>query len=255
MTAPVCYLSCLCLLQLCSVANAQNEPAYDWMHKQAGGERQSSGANLVGSFGYEHGPGFRGTRATSTNGAFLFALEYSHLGFSTGMVESLAQDADSSQTELFVAYSYPLGWVDLSGGVQTFIEFDTDHRDSLEMFFEARTEPIYGFNFYLGQFLEPTHGFHSYTEFKVSRRYGPTSRKIGVEPYALISFGNYYKNDFTLNHAQFGVDTEYKINDRLVIAVYGAAVLPLEGVKMFTGSDDLQGLVGFRISYQWENTR
>ncbi len=182
MRALVCCTGCLFAVQFLSALNAQNESTLNWKQSQSNYVEQSIGGFLTASVGYEHGPGFRGTRPTGSDGAFLLAVEYSSLGFATGLVESLALDSRSSQTELFAAYSYPLGWVDLSGGLQTFIEFDTDHRDSLEMFFEARTEPIYGLNFYLGQFVALTHDFNSYTEIKVSRRYGPISRIIAVEP-------------------------------------------------------------------------
>jgi hypothetical protein len=172
------------------------------------------------------------------------------MGYSFGLVESLATDADSSQTELFAAYSYPLGWVDVSGGLQTFLNFDNGLRDSLELFFEAHTEPIYGFNFFLGQYFELTHGFHSYTELKVSRRYDP-SDTFALEPYALISAGNYYTDNFTLNHAQFGIDSEWALSNKWALGFQAGCVIPLEGVEDFTDSDDLEFIGAIRLTYQF----
>lgn len=200
--------------------------------------------------GLDHGPVFRGVKPTVTDQAFTLATEYSHLGYSFGLVESLATDADSSQTELFGAYSYPLGWVEVRGGLQTFLNFDNGLRDSLELFFEAHTEPICGFNFFLGQYSELTHGFHSYTEFKISRRYDPTDT-FALEPYALISAGNYYTDSFTLNHAQFGIDSEWEFTNNWAVGCQVGCVIPLEGVEDFTGSNDLEFIGGIRLTYQF----
>jgi hypothetical protein len=211
-------------------------------------EQTVSDKSGTSNIGFDHGPVFRGVKPTVTDQAFTLAAEYSRLGYSFGLVESLATDANSSQTELFAAYSYPLGWVEVSGGLQTFLNFDNGLRDSLELFLEARTEPIYGFNFFLGQYFEVTHGFHSYTEFKVSRRYDPTDT-FALEPYALISVGNYHTETFTLNHAQFGIDSEWQINNKWSVGLNVGCVLPLDGVDRFTGSDDLEFLAGFRLSF------
>jgi hypothetical protein len=210
-------------------------------------ELPKSNAWKVGSLGIEYGPAFRGTNPTGTEQVFTLAGEYSALGWSLGLVESIASDFDSSQTELFSTYSYPLGWVEVSGGLQGFLNFDTGHRDSLEVFLEARTEPIYGFNFFLGQYFELTHGFHSYSEFKVSHRFDSMLEKFGFEPYVLISFGNYHTDAFDFNHAQFGIDSVWQINDKFNMGIFAAAVLPMNGVKEFTQTSTTEGLLGIRL--------
>jgi hypothetical protein len=202
-------------------------------------------------FGLDQGPTFRGIRPTATEQAFTLAGEYSALGWSFGFLESIATDANSSQTEVFAAYSYPLGWVEISSGLQTFLNFDTGLRDSLELFLEARTEPIYGFNFFLGQYFELTHGLRSYTEFKVSRRIDTVPNRFAFEPYALISFGNYNTDTYTFNHAQIGLDSEWTFSERASLGLYGGVVIPMAGVEGRTRGNSPQALAGFRLTYRF----
>ena len=200
--------------------------------------------------GIEYGNGFRGVQPTARDNAFIASLEFSHFGFSIGVFEKLDFGGDSSQTEVFASYSYPVGIAELSIGVDGFLNSDTGHRDSSEIFFEVRTEPLWrDLNFNIGQFFEVTHGFHSYTELKISRIFDPISKRLAIEPYALVSFGDFHTDDFVFNHSQVGFDSVVLLNEGAFLTPYAAIVLPLDGVSDFTGSSDLEPLVGVNFTY------
>jgi hypothetical protein len=200
------------------------------------------------SVGYENGPGFRGTRATANDHATFVSVEYSSIGVSCGLTENLGLNDVSSQTELFGTYSYPLRWIDLSTGCQAFLNVDTGHRDSFELLIEARTRPIFGVNFFLGHYLEVTNGGHNYLELKASHRFDPIHNKFAFEPYAAFGCGDYYTDQFKLTHAQFGVDSEWRLSRRFALTIYGAAVKPLDGARAFSHSHDVEGLFGVRLA-------
>ena len=236
-------LQAVALMGVCATpALASGEPAIIPTQRVLG--------NLMITSGYDLGPAFRGTRTTRAQYSFFLDLEYSWFGWSAGVLETFASDGRSHQTELFASYSYPFGYVDVTTGMQGFINQDTGHRDSFELFVECRTEPIQGLNIYAGQFLEVTHQVHSYTELKVSHRFRPIRERLSIEPNAIFAFGNYHSHNFAADHVQIGFDSELRVTTRMSVGINAGIVIPLDGSKAVVGSSPA-ALFGCRISWHF----
>jgi hypothetical protein len=147
------------------------------------------------------------------------------------------------------SYSYSVRGVEFCGGIQTFVNVSTHNRDSLEAFLETRTEPIYGISIYAGEFLDLTRG-RSYTEVKTFHSFELIRNRVGIEPYGLVSFGNYFTSGFGVNHYQVGLDSQINISRRFSAGIYSGVVIPAYGVRTKTGSASSKGIVGLRFTWR-----
>ena len=152
--------------------------------------------------------------------------QLSHYGFSAGLKRLHSNDYDSL-TAYFLSYSYNFNIFSLSTGIQR----DDPVLKSKEVFIEILLPTETSFESKISYFHRIDSKSSDYLELQVSRPRISENSKWMTKPYALISAGDYYADDFSFNHFEIGADVTYMLTKNLFLSAYGSLVTPLENVK------------------------
>ncbi|MCP5129149.1 MAG: hypothetical protein H6985_06145 [Pseudomonadales bacterium] len=167
---------------------------------------------------------YRGRVSENTDQTSL-GLELSSYGFSAGLRQ--IDQKQSDLTAYFVSYSYNFNVFNLSVGAQ--------RDDPILKRDEAFVEIIVPAKAYVEAKISYFHAIEGkgsdYLDFQVSRPWVLANGQWMAKPYALISAGDYYADDFSFNHFEIGADVTYMLTKNLFLSAYGSLVTPLENVK------------------------
>lgn len=192
----------------------------------------------------------RGVPILGHQPSFLLGGSHSALGWSFGADAALSQDGSEYWVEPYVAYSYPLGIVDLSGGACLRFSSNEAADDKIELFGEAVFDPVCGIVPSISISLNLNERIGNYIETKLEYPLQP-GPNLTLSPYVTVGMGSYYTADWSANHLECGVSSAYRLTDNWDLLFTAGAVLPLEGVREFTGNDDVEGTIGIGVRFRF----
>jgi hypothetical protein len=197
---------------------------------------------------YENRSFFRGVPRLGSSPALGGGLELSALGWSSGINWMESTGGDGGEGIAFLAYTYPLGPVDLSAGFYGTWLNNSRFDDTLEAYLSVTADPLWldispCFTYYFR--LDKANG--GYGELKLTRLWTVANDKLDLAPYALLGFGDYYSSSYSANHFEAGIGAAWYFTDHWSLGLNAGIVVPLNGARAATGQSDPDLIFGLSL--------
>ncbi len=193
---------------------------------------------------------FRGLERTSSLVLSGFA-SISAYGFSGGVWYGDGPNDSYHEFQAYLAYSYPLGIFDISMGMKGIdsnnMRYHSD--DSFEIFTEIVADPILGIVPSFAYYFDLKSGDRDYGELKFNKYFNIPKPDIGIQPYVLLGFGDYWSSDYSFSHFEAGAILNWSLSEKIELGLYGSIIKPLDGIKELTGSNEVEESFGIQIKW------
>ena len=218
-------------------------------------EEQEAWWSATLSAGYDSKYIFRGFFITNENGGEVgdlvsTDLSFSAYNFTLGAWYAASWGDDFTELDIYGSYTYEFGETGLAFTVGGIGYFFPDFDDTWELFAGLSYSPVD----WLTASLTYTYDFEvfegSYIEFKLASSIPLIADVLSLDPYALVSFGDYntFGEDFELNHVQGGVALVWAMSENITLSGYVAVSEPLDALD---DSQDTEVWGGGRIAFSF----
>lgn len=190
-------------------------------------------------------------------GLFNSTLEVSTFGWTTSFnYQNLA--GDENLLEFSFSYSYPIGFADVTAGIDYF-ELPSAYGlpDANEFFIQLYGNPVwngtlpYGIIPSIKQSFRVNDSSANFTEIKLEKEVVFSKHNLLFNPYFEIGAGKYFTNQWDLNHLELGADLTWQATDKFYISPYYSFTKPLKALKESTGESGSDSQYGLMLRYQF----